>query len=304
MALVDDLADSADLPVEALRRAVRTPGQVAAGVIRAVERAATGEDLAERDANLAFWGIHVLAQARDTRVFAPLLALLRRPAEIVEPLLGDALTTTLSRVLASTYDGDAAALAAALLDPATDEYGRWALFDALTTLVVTGAVVRDVARDVARRFDETRPSPAGEPGWIGWAELVATLGFDDLAPRVEEAFAAGRLLDDLVDPDWFAGTRQAASAGPLTLYDLDPLQFGFVEDAVAELEEALAGDEDETGEPEEPVVNPLRHVGRNDPCPCGSRRKFKQCCLGKDAAAAAVSPSPSALPPLPPLRGR
>jgi uncharacterized protein YecA (UPF0149 family) len=22
-------------------------------------------------------------------------------------------------------------------------------------------------------------------------------------------------------------------------------------------------------------------VGRNDPCPCGSGRKYKKCCLGK-----------------------
>jgi preprotein translocase subunit SecA len=27
-----------------------------------------------------------------------------------------------------------------------------------------------------------------------------------------------------------------------------------------------------------PVVNPLGKVGRNDPCPCGSGRKFKKCC--------------------------
>ncbi len=27
------------------------------------------------------------------------------------------------------------------------------------------------------------------------------------------------------------------------------------------------------------VTNPLRHVGRNDPCPCGSGKKFKKCCL-------------------------
>jgi uncharacterized protein YecA (UPF0149 family) len=25
--------------------------------------------------------------------------------------------------------------------------------------------------------------------------------------------------------------------------------------------------------------NPHRHVGRNDPCPCGSGKKFKKCCL-------------------------
>ena len=29
----------------------------------------------------------------------------------------------------------------------------------------------------------------------------------------------------------------------------------------------------------EPYINPLRHIGRNDPCPCGSGQKFKNCCL-------------------------
>lgn len=45
--------------------------------------------------------------------------------------------------------------------------------------------------------------------------------------------------------------------------------------------------------------------GRNDPCRCGSGRKYKQCCLGKDEAkaraarekAAAKAPAPEAAPP-------
>jgi SEC-C motif-containing protein len=28
-----------------------------------------------------------------------------------------------------------------------------------------------------------------------------------------------------------------------------------------------------------------RNLGRNDPCHCGSGKKYKQCCLGKDEAA-------------------
>lgn len=28
---------------------------------------------------------------------------------------------------------------------------------------------------------------------------------------------------------------------------------------------------------QEPVRNPLKDVGRNDPCPCGSGAKFKKC---------------------------
>lgn len=30
----------------------------------------------------------------------------------------------------------------------------------------------------------------------------------------------------------------------------------------------------------EPAQNPYRNIGRNDPCPCGSGKKFKKCCLG------------------------
>jgi hypothetical protein len=28
-----------------------------------------------------------------------------------------------------------------------------------------------------------------------------------------------------------------------------------------------------------PIRNPLRGIGRNDPCPCGSGKKYKKCCL-------------------------
>jgi len=30
-----------------------------------------------------------------------------------------------------------------------------------------------------------------------------------------------------------------------------------------------------------PVVNDGKKVGRNDPCPCGSGKKYKHCCLKK-----------------------
>jgi hypothetical protein len=33
---------------------------------------------------------------------------------------------------------------------------------------------------------------------------------------------------------------------------------------------------------EQPKRNPFRDVGRNDPCPCGSGKKFKKCCYGID----------------------
>ncbi|WP_422468151.1 SEC-C metal-binding domain-containing protein, partial [Endozoicomonas sp. ALC013] len=32
------------------------------------------------------------------------------------------------------------------------------------------------------------------------------------------------------------------------------------------------------GKPAQPLVRQHPKVGRNDPCPCGSGRKYKKCC--------------------------
>jgi hypothetical protein len=44
-------------------------------------------------------------------------------------------------------------------------------------------------------------------------------------------------------------------------------------------------------------------VGRNDPCPCGSGKKYKKCCLAKEkevAAKAAAMPAPKSADPAAP----
>ncbi|WP_165227213.1 preprotein translocase subunit SecA [Aquisphaera insulae] len=44
---------------------------------------------------------------------------------------------------------------------------------------------------------------------------------------------------------------------------------------------AIAGSERSTEKKKEPVRNVGKKVGRNDPCPCGSGKKFKACCMRK-----------------------
>jgi hypothetical protein len=43
----------------------------------------------------------------------------------------------------------------------------------------------------------------------------------------------------------------------------------------------------------EPERKPVK-VGRNAPCPCGSGKKYKKCCLGKDEAVGAAARAPAA----------
>ncbi len=49
--------------------------------------------------------------------------------------------------------------------------------------------------------------------------------------------------------------------------------------------EGYAGSDNKAAAPKKPVVNKDKKVGRNDPCPCGSGKKYKKCCganLGDD----------------------
>jgi preprotein translocase subunit SecA len=50
--------------------------------------------------------------------------------------------------------------------------------------------------------------------------------------------------------------------------------------AIAEQQQA-AIDATQTDKKPEPIRNRGQRVGRNDPCPCGSGKKFKNCCMRK-----------------------
>ena len=71
-----------------------------------------------------------------------------------------------------------------------------------------------------------------------------------------------------------ATLAQMADAGvtgmpePQTLYAQLPLMLGEVVMAADELQQGAGAQ----------AVNPYKETGRNDACPCGSGKKFKQCC--------------------------
>jgi hypothetical protein len=54
------------------------------------------------------------------------------------------------------------------------------------------------------------------------------------------------------------------------------------EDAKEELRGSYDDDDYRDWSYQEPYVRPEPKVGRNDPCPCGSGKKYKKCCLGKE----------------------
>lgn len=274
--LIDDLAAAEYRPKAALREALKHPAAVAEATLPLLEAAADGRELAPEETNLLFWGLHVLAHARDTRALAPLLRLLRYDEETLDAILGDAVTATLARVVASLFDGDPQPLFRLILDSTADDYVRMALLSACTFLTLEGRIDRAAMHDLLVRFDDAQAAVEEAPAWVGWEETIAHLGFRDLAPRAAAARADGRLTDEVSDAEWFKEALRKAETKPDDRDRLGPYQYGYLDDPV----EALDWAEEGAGEPQR---NPFKDVGRNDPCPCGSGKKFKKCCLNAEA---------------------
>jgi hypothetical protein len=260
--------------------------------LRAVlARAADGEALTEDEATLLFRGLYILGGRRDPQAFEPLLRLLHRPPDEVEWLLGDAITEALARIAAGIFDGNVEALFAVIVDRRLDEFVREALLGAATFLAWEGRIERETMARFLERFYEERLAEDEDMAWIAWLEAVALLGLRPLAPLVECAWREGRILDGILEPRHFKADLARAESAPEDIGRFKDANLGYIDDvldALAWTRRPAELEADAASEPfpeapwliaDEPVINPWRHVGRNDPCPCGSGKKAKRCCL-------------------------
>lgn len=197
-------------------------------------------------------------------------------------------------------DGVIGLLYAVGVSPATIEPSAWL---ALVVPAKAGADLATMQQELGPVFrlrDEiVRCLEARDPDWLPEA--------DDLDGC--KAFAAGYVEGATLDPDWVAdeerwsyatwaaylGDRQDLVPAPL-LDKLDKnekkataMLRDDMGDAILEAYNAflpLRGAPPGTKLPRKEPVRSTR-VGRNDPCPCGSGKKFKKCCYGAPPAAAA-----------------
>ena len=235
-----------------------------------------GQDQSEQTERALFAIVHLLAERADAATFPDLCALMQ-DTERSDLILGDHIVESGAPLLISTFDGDPAPLLRLAEDPAADPGIRGDAIFVLGYLARAGKLAEAAAYDILAALPARLLPREQDYVWFGWARTVAALGFAGLAGEAEAVFSQG-----LGDPqlmtlaDFWANLREAREqpgAMPERLWDgLGPV--GSAIDWLDAPQDGHAGPD-----LAEPVRNPLRDVGRNDPCPCGSGRKYKKCCL-------------------------
>ncbi len=305
-AAIRAFATAEDLPRAALQWCIDHRDEATPFLLAVVERNAGGIAIDEIDEDALFYAIHLLAQFGEQRACRPFATILAFDRDRLDRLLGDAVTATLSNLMAALFDGDLEPLERLVAAPGVDPYVKWNLFETLAWLARIGrADVAEVERILIDSYDRLAAGQAEEP-WAGWIVAAAAMATPELIERGRRAFHDGLFPEEFQDLGHFENDIKAMAESAeawRTLLSVRPFDdtigtfetwAGMDRSGADHVSREAAGTADaleleplldalRTGRPDplDTVINPYRHVGRNDPCPCGSGKKFKKCCFDK-----------------------
>ena len=245
------------------------------------ERAA--EIDAEGDYMAHLYAMFLLAQFREVRAYPLVVKFASLPGELPHSLCGDFITEDLGKVLASVCGGDLAGIQSLIENEAVNEWVRGAALSSLATLVAVGQKSRD---EIVSYFVELFRGKLEREFSHVWNELVsctADLYPGELIADIERAYE-----DGLVEPGYIGwdDVNDAVARGKDQMLArlAKTSHHRLVEDTVREMEWWACFHENKRARLPAPRAASVKvkpnepKTGRNEPCPCGSGKKFKKCC--------------------------
>jgi hypothetical protein len=227
--------------------------------------------------------MYLLAQFREQAAYPLLVRFFSTPGDLCVDTTGDLVTESLGRILASVCHNELEPIKRMIEDPAVNEYVRSACLRTLTILVVEEKLPREQVVEYFRSLFHGKL--AREPDFI-WSALVVAccdLYPQELLQEIEQAYDDGLVETFHIRLE---SVRERLALGKEeTLRRARDVRRGFIEDTVAEMS-WWASFREGTDKPakalaataNQPTVK-AKKIGRNDPCPCGSGKKYKKCCL-------------------------
>jgi hypothetical protein len=284
------------LPLDALREAREHRDLMVPRLVEVLRNTASAAREGNiPDGNAHFFAIFLLTELQAEEAFPVILEVFSLPAELPFDLFGDAVTSTLAKILA-LFAGDRPEVLDALIgDRALNEYVRWEAAQTYVYLVRDGRLQRD---DAVRRLRQQLRHAIDQNDELVIGGLICVLV--SFAPKealedIAEAYQRDLVDSSLVD---FGTVEQSITEGEARVRkELACCPATGIADTIEELLHWAAFAEKPAQQPAPlspppnfaaplepaatvmaPVSSRGPRIGRNDPCTCGSGKKFKKCC--------------------------
>jgi hypothetical protein len=273
-------------PRAAVEAAVARREEVTPNLLRiledTVDRAAELD--AEGDYMAHLYAMFLLAQFRETRAYPLMVRFASLPGDLQDSLCGDFITGDLGRVLASVCGGDLAGIQSVIENEDADEWARGAALSGLMTLVAAGQKSRDEIVSYFVRLFRGKLARKWSHVWDSLVTDSCDLYPAELVDDIEQAYEEG-----LVDPGFvhFDDIKRALAEGKdrvLARLANNPRR-RLVEDTVQEMgwwecfrDDRTSGVKGAAQAASAQIKSTKPKTGRNEPCPCGSGKKYKKCC--------------------------
>ncbi len=251
-----------------------------------VERAAELD--AEGDYMAHLYAMFLLAQFRETRAYPLVVRFASLPGDLLDSLCGDFITGDLGNVLASVCGGDLAGIQSLIENETTDQWVRGSGLHGLLTLVAAGQKSRDEIVNYFASLFRGKLVRKWSHVWDALVSASTDLYPEELLSDIEQAFEEELVDPRYIDLDYIKGKLALGKGRVLADLQNNP-HYNLIDDTAAAMEWWACFREDghavERAAPDAaPISVPIRRaapkIGRNDPCPCGSGKKYKKCCGG------------------------
>lgn len=261
-------------PRQALKEAVVKKEQITPLLLKILEEAADNiEDLLEQEDYMAhIYAMFLSAQFREKRAYPLIVNFFSVPGEISLEVTGDVVTEYLDRILASVCGGDVGLIKQLAENEAADEFVRIAALESLVCLVAIGQKPREEVLAYYKSLFESGLSKQHSLFGGGLVACCTDLYPEEMYPEIKRAFEEDLIDESFIDLNWV--DRQLALGREAVLAELQDSRYQLIDSTIRELE-WWAGFQPPAQQ--QPIVK-KKKIGRNEPCPCGSGKKYKKCC--------------------------
>ncbi|MCL1051166.1 DUF1186 domain-containing protein [Shewanella abyssi] len=291
------------LPIDALQAARLQWSELLPVIDELMQRFIVKEALSDTESNLLFFGICLIADRKQYNCFDSLINLTNKEDcnSPLEALLGDFIAVDLATVYYILAQGQPEQLCFLVNSDQAGEIIKMAALSALFTQLHTSQIDRDTLNHYIAGFIESLLKNDHSIALFELINLLISNEFNQYHSQFV-GYVESKLIDEgptenqcIIDWDnqsiGYSEWESGLISGDYDVIDSLSQWAGFNAESDMNDEDLMAVFDDLMNTPKElddsyfenldakqPFIADIQ-AGRNDPCPCGSGKKYKKCCL-------------------------